>query len=665
MKRALNAPLRWLLSAAVVACLALAVLPSSAQDADDPPPQAGRLSIVNGTVSIQAAGSQDWGQAYLNYPLGPGDRVFTDSDGRAEIQVGRTYVRVGPNTDVTFVDFSQDAITFGAAQGSLHIRTRDLWQGQSLYVQTPSGSSTITGPADFRVDVFPDDQSAIFSNYQGDLYVSGANNLGMDTAPGQSLELVGTNPVYPQWLQPAPPDDLDNWSRHRDALIDRATSYRYVSPDAPGAEDLDAYGQWQPGTEYGDMWFPAVQPGWTPYHYGHWVNHQPWGWIWVEDEPWGYAPFHYGRWINYRGRWGWIPGAREEHPVWSPALVVFAGGISSGGGGVSAWFPLGPGEPYRPWYPCSPRYIDRVNITNIRETRVVHVQKTYVNIVNVTNITNITYVNRSVGVTAMRQQDFAAGRPVRLAEVHVNPQQMQRAQVLARPQVVPTRTAVISAPPVRPVRVAVNRPVLINARGMAVAAQPKARPAPPPVRTAPRPPVLPNRPVVAPPPNARMTPAARQAMQNAPHPVQPPAANRPGQPVQGRPAPVTPSQRPAPTPMNQPRPAPVPNPVTRPPAQPQPQDRPAERRPYAQPAPPQRPQERPAPHLQPAPPPRPQQRPAPPPQAQQPRPQVRPGTPPPPRQNAEPAPKPAPRQQPPPPEKDRKPDQQERTRPEK
>ena len=54
--------------------------------------------------------------------------------------------------------------------------------------------------------------------------------------------------------------------------------------------------------------------------------------------------------------------------------------------------PAGPGEAYRPWYRCSPRYIDQVNITNIREVSRVHVQNTYVNIVNVTNIT---YMNRT------------------------------------------------------------------------------------------------------------------------------------------------------------------------------------------------------------------------------------------------------------------------------
>jgi hypothetical protein len=581
---------------------------------------------VNGTVSIQPAGTNDWGQAYLNYPVGPGDRIFTDSDERAEIQLGSTYVRIGPDSDVSFVDFSSQAITFGAAQGALHIRTRGLWDGQSLYVQTPSGSTTVTAPADFRVDVYPDQQAAIFTDYSGDLYVSGANDFGMDTGSGQALELVGTNPVYPQWLHPAAADDLDQWSESRDQQIARAASYRYVSPDAPGAEDLDSSGQWMPGTEYGDMWFPSVPAGWAPYHNGHWVNHAPWGWVWVEDEPWGYAPFHYGRWVDYQGRWGWIPGPRAEHAVWSPALVAFAGGVQVGGGALSVWFPLGPGEAYRPWYPCSPQYVDRVNISNIQPARAVRVQNTYVNVVNVTNVTNITDVNRTVGATAMRQQDFASGRPAAQAAVRIDPQQMAHVQVLARPQVAPTAQATITKPPARPVRVQAARPVLINAKGMAVAAQPKAAPAPPPVKAAPQPPRLPNRVAVAPPPNVKMTPAARQAMQSAPltRAGQPPAPVRPTpqqapqavprqgqQPVATPPVPAAP--RPAPIPSTQPKPAPLPAPGTRPPAQPEQQNpsRPAERSvPPPQPAQPPRANERPVP--QPPPPPRSAGHPAPP-----------------------------------------------------
>lgn len=533
---------------AIAACLTLLPPPSHAQD--DPPSEAGRLSIVNGTVSIQPAGSDDWEQAYLNYALGPGDRIFTDSDGRAEVQIGQTFVRIGPNSDVSLVDVSPDAISFGIGQGALRLHSNGLWPNQSLYVQTPNGSATLSSPGDFRVDVMADDQTAIVTDNIGDVYLSGAGDFGLQAQSGQAVQLVGTNPVYPQWLQPAYPDDLDNWSHRRDAQIQAAVSFHYVSPDIPGAYELDAYGQWTPGTEYGAVWFPNVQAGWSPYHNGHWVNRQPWGWIWVEDEPWGYAPFHYGRWVNMGGRWGWIPGSPAEHPVWSPALVAFAGGISFGGGGVSVWFPLGPGEPYRPPYRCSPRYIDRVNITNIRESRNVHVQNTYVNIVNInntTNITNITYVNRTNGATAMRQQDFASGRSVAQSAVRVDPRQMDHAQVLARPIAVAPSRPIITRPVARPVPVTVARPVLINNKGMAVAARPNATPVAPPVRATPVPRILPGRTVVAPPPNVKMTPTAERAIQNRPPSLPAPPQNQ-IRPVQGQ-APQQPLRPNAPNPQ--------------------------------------------------------------------------------------------------------------------
>jgi hypothetical protein len=78
------------------------------------------------------------------------------------------------------------------------------------------------------------------------------------------------------------------------------------------------------------------------------------------------------------------------------------------------------------------------------------VQNTYVNVVNVTNVTNITYVNRTVGATAMRQEDFASGRHAAQAAVRVDPQQMAHAQVLPRPQPAPPNQPTIARPPACP-----------------------------------------------------------------------------------------------------------------------------------------------------------------------------------------------------------------------
>ena len=343
---------------AAVATVAFSASPCilNAQDSDDPPPEAGRISFISGNVSIQPATSEEWGQAYPNLPIGPGDRIFTDNGGRAEIQIGRTYVRVGPNSDVTLVEDSQFNINFGVAQGSIRLHSFGLWPRQLVDVSTPNGNAEFGEQGDLRVDVVPENGATVFTNLGQFADITGAGDYRQQLDYGQSLEVAGTNPVYPQWLQPAGPDELDSWSQQRDQSLAQVASYNYVSRDVPGAAELDTSGDWQAETEYGPMWFPrGVSADWQPYHNGHWINREPWGWVWVEDEPWGYAPFHYGRWVVYRDRWGWVPGPVNVRPVWSPALVVFAGG---GGGGLSlsAWFPLGPGEAYRPWYRCSPRY---------------------------------------------------------------------------------------------------------------------------------------------------------------------------------------------------------------------------------------------------------------------------------------------------------------------
>jgi FecR protein len=538
---ALSSIQKGLTALAAAAALAFAATPTRAQDDI---PNAGRLGYVSGNVSVEPTGVDSWGQAYPNLPLGPGDRIFTDASGRAEIQVGQTYVRVGPNTDITLVNENPSSIAFGLAQGSVHVHILGLWPNQPMQIHTPNANITCFHASDYRLDTAPDQSSTVYTNFAQEVLVSSSAGFSQPLEGGQSLQISGTNPPYPQWLEPAGPDDLDNWSAMRDRQIANAISFRYVSPYIPGAVELDAAGDWQPGTPYGAVWFPRNLPnGWAPYHYGHWVSHAPWGWMWVEDEPWGYAPFHYGRWVSMGGRWGWIPGPPAARPIFAPALVVFAGGIQVGGVGVSVWFPLGPGEPYRPWYPCPPHYVDVVNISNIYPTNVVHVQTTYVNIVNVTNVNNITYVNRTIGVTAMNQSDFAAGRPVAQAAVHVQPAQLEHVTVVSQIQVKPTPAALVGRPPARPVPVKADRPVLMNADGKLEAAKPGAKPVEAPVRPVSAPKPLPGRKPTAPPPGAKTPPAAQPARTES----RPEAKPAPPPPAKSAPAPESrPAARPAP-----------------------------------------------------------------------------------------------------------------------
>ena len=481
---------RSLLIAVAVSGMMLAATNVKAQD--DPPLGAARLTHIQGSVSLQPNGVDDWGQAYPNMPVGEGDRVFSDQQAMGELQALQVRAYFSANADITLIRLGYQGVELGVGQGSFYVSSDGFAPGSGFSVQTPNGAITVAGKAEFRIDVYPDQQSTVITNdpnrdpYRGDVTLNGGGGFYMQLRPGESVQLSGTNPVYAQPLGPVDPDGFGRWSADLEGHRFNSISARYVSTELPGYDELDGAGDWQPESDYGPIWFPRVQEGWAPYRYGHWVNMPFYGWTWVADEPWGAAPFHYGRWVVVGNRWGWIPGAREQHPVWSPAQVVFAGGISVGGAGVSVWFPLGPGEAYRPWYKCSPQYVNQINITNIHESRVVHVQTTYVNVVNVTNVTNITYVNRTVGVTAMRQQDFAAGHPAQTAVVHVNPQQIEHVQP-ARPEAPVPAQRILAHPISKPAAAPAQRPVLINAKGqqaVAVAAS-VAKPIPVPVKAAP------------------------------------------------------------------------------------------------------------------------------------------------------------------------------------
>jgi len=470
---------------AIVSAALLSVNPLAAHaDSDDPPSRVARLGSLEGTVSIQPAGVNEWSTASANYPVSTGDRVYTDDNGQAELQIGQTVARMWHDTDLSVTNLTDSLTQFGLAQGSLRLRTFGLDPQSQIEVDTPNGALLVTQPGDFRVDSYNGDYGTVVTVNSGELELTGPD-LQQRIGSGQSLRLVGTNPIQVSNLQMPSVDQFDGWSLQRDRRMENSQSAQYVSREAPGYDDLDDYGDWAPQTEYGPVWYPRNVPvGWVPYRYGHWVWTGPWGWTWVADEPWGYAPFHYGRWAYFGNRWGWVPGPVHVRPVWSPALVAFVGGVSigvgvGGGYGNAAWFPLGPGEPYHPWYRSSPRYVNQVNITNIRVTRVVNIQNNYNNV----NYNNIRYSHRDNGFTAVNGRDFSTARPVAQNMLRVNPNQFAKAPI-ARPEFKPTTQSVVPRP-ISNARVDQNRPMLLTKGGREAQAVPGAKSQPVPLRPLP------------------------------------------------------------------------------------------------------------------------------------------------------------------------------------
>jgi uncharacterized protein DUF6600 len=508
-------------------------------DQGDPPARAGRLSVLEGNVSFQPSGEDQWSQATLNYTVTTGDRLYTDQGSRAEIEIGPFAVRMSEGTDLTFANLNDQVMQLGIGQGTIRVGVYELPRGNTFEIDTPNGALTALGPGSYRVDVDPN-SGTLASVNEGGLQITGG---GADQAlrAGQAAQLTGTDQVQVTLVQLPARDGFDQWCASRDRRIRSFASRRYVSPYIPGAEDLDGYGRWEDVSDYGPVWYPAGVPGgWVPYRFGHWVWIEPWGWTWVEDEPWGFCPFHYGRWVFIGTAWAWVPGPVVVAPVYAPALVAFVGG---GGFSVSigiGWFPLGPREPFFPWYHHSDTYVREVNITNIRNVTNI------TNITNVTNINNIHYVNQSVATTAVPTEVFRSGQPVAPRAVRVAPQQAARAQVIPHPQVAPASIAAfggkspVKAPPVGTVRGATPPPALRTAPPSATRTEPSApragAPTFPATRPAPQPPLVnrstpPPRTEPGPPPRTEAAPPSRTA---------PPVITRSAPPVERRQVPIPP-----------------------------------------------------------------------------------------------------------------------------
>jgi hypothetical protein len=551
------------------ACLLL-ICAASLWAQDDPPSRVARLNFLEGSVSLQSAGHDDWTAATPNYPLTTGDRLWADDRSRAELHIGSTALRLDDHTAVAFLNLDDRMTQVRLSDGTLNISIRRLDQDESYEVDTPNGAVTLLRPGAYRIDADPDRQTTTVTVRSGEAEIT-AGGQAFPVHARQSAFINGTDQPSTEVTAAARPDDFDSWWENRDEREARRPRPRYVSEGMIGSEDLDEYGSWRDDPGYGAVWYPrTVVAGWAPYRYGHWVLVEPWGWTWVDDAPWGFAPFHYGRWAYIGGGWGWVPGAMVVRPVYAPALVAWVGGshwgvgMSFGGGGGVGWLPLGPREAYVPSYRVSNTYITRVNVTNVT------------NVTNITNVTNVHYVNQNVpgAVTAVSRADFASSRPVARVAVAVPAGAVASATVTTREMPV-TRQEAMAARPVsnvavsRPPQSIVNRPVVTKTPPPAATTQ-LARPnavqvyrpnasqpvqSNRPVQSTPpvyRPPVTEQRPQTQPPPAYR-PPVTEQRPQ-----TQPPPAYRPPVTEQRPQTPPPPTYRPPVTqerPQSQPQPA--------------------------------------------------------------------------------------------------------------
>ena len=405
----------------------------------DPPARVGRLNLIEGSVSFQPAGSDEWAPATLNYPLTTADRLWTEAGARAEAHLGQAAVRLAPETDFAVLLLDDQNVRLQLSQGSLDIRLRSLEPAESFEVVTPDASISLRQPGSYRID-FQEATDIVVRSGEAELAVEGSSVRVSDN----QYAVVADAASGSFQIRAAPaPDQWEQWCLARDRNEDRYASSRHVPQAVVGYEDLDAYGSWEVLPEYGEVWRPhGVHADWAPYHFGRWAWIDPWGWTWIDDAPWGFAPFHYGRWACLSGTWYWVPGAIGLRPVWAPALVVFLGGadwgVSFGLGEGVGWFPLAPREIYIPPYRASRVYIHNINITYVQNIDIERF-----------DVRREHYRNRSVAgaVTVVPRQAFVRAQRVDRAAVTVGQADIGRAPVKGMgPSLPPQRESTMGRP---------------------------------------------------------------------------------------------------------------------------------------------------------------------------------------------------------------------------
>jgi hypothetical protein len=409
-------------------------------DAQDPPSRVARLSYLDGSVSFQAGGSGDWGNAAKNRPVTIGDKIWVDKDSRAELQAGQASIHLGAMTALSFLNLDQNITQMRLAEGSVNFRVRVLRDGDTYEVDTPNVAFTVREAGVFRIDVNENGDGTLVTVIRGEGEVT-AGGKSHVVRSGELAEFNGTDSDIDYHSDRAPQaDDFDRWAADRDRKEENSVSARYVSRDTVGYSDLDDNGTWSQEPNYGAVWYPnSVAVGWAPYSNGYWGYVGPWGWTWIGYEPWGFAPYHYGRWNYFGGRWGWCPGPIGYSPVYGPAFVGFLGGGFGVGIGVG-WFPLGFGEIYHPWYGyrAGGAYIRNINIHN-----------TYIRNVNNVNFNsvnrNYAYAHNASAVTATTRAGFVNGQAVNRGATPVSAASLRNAQVTNHVNMTPTRASYTGA----------------------------------------------------------------------------------------------------------------------------------------------------------------------------------------------------------------------------
>lgn len=303
-----------------ILCIGALLTATGAAFADADYLEHGRISFDTGGLLVKGAQDSEWAAAAVNALIVPGDTLWIDKEGTAEMEMaGANFLRFADQSKAEIVTLPPNMFIRGWV-GSFYVHRFARSEGNFIFA-TPAATIDIACDSMVRLDI-AENGSLTVSVRWGSAAVH--TDLGGDVTAGDATR-VWVDPGYLP-SEPVPfdrnvSDAFDNWNSERARLLAQSAQTTpkevVVTESTVGIYDLPRYGEWV-YIDHRPYWRPTVVVNYEPYRYGYWNYMPAYGHVWVDEYPFAYVTSHYGRW-RYAATYGWV---WSYDPVWGPAWVA-------------------------------------------------------------------------------------------------------------------------------------------------------------------------------------------------------------------------------------------------------------------------------------------------------------------------------------------------------
>jgi len=194
------------------------------------------ITVIAGDgVELKFAGVEEWTGAEEELELGPGTMLKTGRDSRAEMQLrDNSIIRVDSLSVMTVGEPSEGNVELNMESGKVWCRLKELGEGESFYVSTPSVSAGVRGTT-FWVDAEGEEESVVgveegeVEAVRGEKRVRIGRLKKLRALKGRMGDAEGFNP-----------EKRKRWEEFTNAIVDRRLEelHQAVKQHAEAAQEL-------------------------------------------------------------------------------------------------------------------------------------------------------------------------------------------------------------------------------------------------------------------------------------------------------------------------------------------------------------------------------------------------------------------------------------------